>query len=155
MSESAVATAASPVAAPPAPVEKKVAAKKASGSAGTKAKKPTAPPSHPPTQQMVDASIKNLKKRGGSSLLAIKKYITATYKCDAQKLAPFIKKYLKSAVVNGKLIQTKGKGASGSFKLSASAAKDPKPKVASAEKKGGFRNLKLIYTSPFQGYNVC
>ncbi|XP_041673773.1 LOW QUALITY PROTEIN: uncharacterized protein LOC121529846 [Drosophila eugracilis] len=99
------------------------------------AKKAAAPPSHPPTQQMVDASIKNLKERGGSSLLAIKKYITATYKCDAQKLAPFIKKYLKSAVVNGKLIQTKGKGASGSFKLSASAKKDPKPKVASAEKK--------------------
>ncbi|XP_041563746.1 histone H1-like [Drosophila elegans] len=114
---------------------KEVAAKKATGSAATKAKKPTAPPSHPPTQQMVDASIKNLKERGGSSLLAIKKYITATYKCDAQKLAPFIKKYLKSAVVNGKLIQTKGKGASGSFKLSASAKKDPKPKVASVDKK--------------------
>ncbi|XP_043064589.1 uncharacterized protein LOC122320515 [Drosophila ficusphila] len=110
--ERAFATSASPVAAPPAPVEKKVAAKKASGSTAAKAKKVAAPPSHPPTQQMVDASIKNLKK-----------------------LAPFIKKYLKSAVVNGKLIQTKGKGASGSFKLSASAKKDPKPKAASAEKK--------------------
>ncbi|XP_043644902.1 uncharacterized protein LOC122614399 [Drosophila teissieri] len=134
-----LATSASPVAAPSATVEKKVAQKKASGSTGTKAKKATATPSHPPTQQMVDASIKNLKERGGSSLLAIKKYITATYKCDAQKLAPFIKKYLKSAVVNGKLIQTKGKGASGSFKLSASAKKDKDPKaksrVLSAEKK--------------------
>ncbi|XP_026839414.1 histone H1-like [Drosophila erecta] len=138
MSDSAVATSASPVAATPASVEKKVAPKKASTSA-TKAKKATATPSHPPTQQMVDASIKNLKERGGSSLLAIKKYITATYKCDAQKLAPFIKKYLKSAVVNGKLIQTKGKGASGSFKLSASAKKDKDPKaklkVLSVEKK--------------------
>jgi len=63
MSESAVATAASPVAAPSAPVEKKVATKKASGSAGPKVKKAAAPPSHPPTQQMVDASIKNLKER--------------------------------------------------------------------------------------------
>ncbi|XP_037708081.1 histone H1-like [Drosophila subpulchrella] len=135
MSDSAVATSASPVAAPSVSVEKKVATKKASGSAAPKVKRAAAPPSHPPTQQMVDASIKNLKERGGSSLLAIKKYITATYKCDAQKLAPFIKKYLKSAVVNGKLIQTKGKGASGSFKLSASAKKDPKPKPASAEKK--------------------
>ncbi|EDW44964.1 GM16916 [Drosophila sechellia] len=132
-----VATSASPVVATPATVEKKVVQKKASGSG--KAKKATATPSHPPTQQMVDASIKNLKERGGSSLLAIKKYITATYKCDAQKLAPFIKKYLKSAVVNGKLIRTKGKGASGSFKLSASAKKDKDPKakskVLSAEKK--------------------
>ncbi|EDW43631.1 GM11481 [Drosophila sechellia] len=137
MSDSAVATSASPVVATPATVEKKVVQKKASGSG--KAKKATATPSHPPTQQMVDASIKNLNERGGSSLLAIKKYITATYKCDAQKLAPFIKKYLKSAVVNGKLIQTKGKGASGSFKLSASAKKDKDPKakskVLSAEKK--------------------
>ncbi|EDW52841.1 GM19739 [Drosophila sechellia] len=107
MSDSAVATSASPVVATPATVEKKVVQKKASGSG--KAKKATATPSHPPTQQMVDASIKNLKERGGSSLLAIKKYITATYKCDAQKLAPFIKKYLKSAVVNGKLILNKGK----------------------------------------------
>ncbi|EDW80341.1 uncharacterized protein Dwil_GK18708 [Drosophila willistoni] len=122
MSDSVAAISASPVAGPTAPatasVDKKVAAKKTSAASSTKAKKSTAPPSHPPTQQMVDASIKNLKERGGSSLLAIKKYISATYKCDAQKLAPFIKRYLKSAVGNGKLIQTKGKGASGSFKLS-------------------------------------
>ncbi|XP_037928542.1 histone H1-like [Teleopsis dalmanni] len=107
--------------------EKKVAVKKA-----TKVKKPSAAPS---TQQMVDASIKNLKERSGSSLLAIKKYISATYKCDAQKLAPFIKKYLKTAVANGKLIQTKGKGASGSFKLSAAAAKSPKSSVEGKKKK--------------------
>uniref|UniRef100_A0A6P4F691 Histone H1-like n=1 Tax=Drosophila rhopaloa TaxID=1041015 RepID=A0A6P4F691_DRORH len=65
---------------------------------------------------------------------------------DAQKLAPFIKKYLKSAVVNGKLIQTKEKGASGSFKLSASAAKDPRPKVASAEKKVKSRKVAVKKT---------
>lgn len=133
MSDSVVATSASsPVAIASVPSEKKIAAKKSG-----KAKKPSTPSSHPPTQQMVDASIKDLKERGGSSLLAIKKYISATYKCDAQKLAPFIKKYLKAAVVSGKLIQTKGKGASGSFKLSAAARKEPKsPKVVkSIEKK--------------------
>lgn len=106
--------------------EKKIVAKKAA-----KLKKPSVTPSHPPTQQMVDASIKNLKERGGSSLLAIKKYISATYKCDAQKLAPFIKRYLKSAVTNGKLIQTKGKGASGSFKLSVAATKSSEGKLKS------------------------
>ncbi|XP_030556944.1 histone H1.2-like [Drosophila novamexicana] len=132
--ERAFATSASPVIAQAASGEKKVATKKAAA-ATPKSKKSAAPPSHPPTQQMVDASIKNLKERGGSSLLAIKKYIGATYKCDAQKLAPFIKKYLKNAVANGKLIQTKGKGASGSFKLSASAKKDPKPKASAVEKK--------------------
>ncbi|XP_030079003.1 histone H1-like [Drosophila hydei] len=133
MSDSVVAVSASPVTPQTASAEKKVAAKKPASA--SKAKKTTAPPTHPPTQQMVDASIQNLKERGGSSLLAIKKYISATYKCDAQKLAPFIKKYLKNSVANGKLIQTKGKGASGSFKLSASSKKEPKPKVSSVEKK--------------------
>lgn len=92
--------------------------------------------SHPPTAQMVNAAIKSLKERGGSSLQAIKKYISTTYKVDAEKVAPFIKKYLKSSVDNGSLIRTKGKGASGSFKLAVAkteGAKKPaakKPKTA-------------------------
>lgn len=117
-----------------APVEAKKGAKKVS----TGTKKPKAKPTHPPTSQMVDAAIKTLKERGGSSLLAIKKYLAANYKVDADKLAPFIKKHLKSSVESGKYIQTKGKGASGSFKLSASAAKskkESKPKPKTAEKK--------------------
>lgn len=81
--------------------------------------KPKAKPSHPPTADMVNNAVKTLKERGGSSLQAIKKFIAANYKVDVEKLAPFIKKYLKSAVVKGILIQTKGKGANGSFKLSA------------------------------------
>ena len=64
------------------------------------AKKPRVKPTHPPTAEMVNNAIKNLKERGGSSLQAIKKY-------------------LKGAVANGQLIQTKGKGASGSFKIAA------------------------------------
>lgn len=110
-----------------------VAEKKAKKVPAAGSKKPKSTPTHPPTQQMVDAAIKTLKERGGSSLLAIKKYIAATYKVDVQKLAPFIKKYLKGAVTSGKLVQTKGKGAAGSFKLSTAANKEPK--VKSAEKK--------------------
>lgn len=98
------------------PKTKKVAVPKAKGGAKKAA------PTHPPTSQMVNSAIKSLKERGGSSLQAIKKYIASTYKVDAEKVAPFIKKYLKSAVDGGTLIRTKGKGASGSFKL-ASAAK--------------------------------
>lgn len=74
--------------------------------------------SHPPTSEMVTAAIKELKDRKGSSLQAIKKYIAATYKVDGEKFAPFIKRYLKAAVTSGAVVQTKGKGASGSFKLS-------------------------------------
>lgn len=105
-------------------------------------KKPKTKPNHPPTSEMVDAAIAALKERGGSSVLAIKKYVAATYKVDVEKLAPFIKKYIKGAVVKGHLLQTKGKGASGSFKLSTKAPakksatkpKSDKPKKTAAAK---------------------
>lgn len=89
-------------------------------------KKPKAAPTHPTTSVMVTTAIKTLKERGGSSLQAIKKYIAANYKVDVDRLAPFIKKFLRSAVTSGALIQTKGQGANGSFKLSA-AKKAEKP----------------------------
>ncbi|XP_012229239.1 histone H1B-like [Linepithema humile] len=79
--------------------------------------------SQPPTSEMVTAAIKDLKDRKGSSLQAIKKYIVANYKMDAEKVAPFIKRYLKTAVTSGAVVQTKGKGASGSFKLPKPAGK--------------------------------
>ncbi|KAL4708224.1 hypothetical protein ACJJTC_014514 [Scirpophaga incertulas] len=90
-------------------------------------KKPKAKPTHPKTSEMVNSAIMELKERSGSSLQAIKKYIAAQYKVDAEKLAPFIRKYLKSAVESGALIQTKGKGASGSFKLESKSAASKKP----------------------------
>lgn len=92
--------------------------KKMASHQGNKTQKPRTKPAHPRTAEMVNVAIKTLKERGGSSLQAIKKYISTTYKIDADKQAPFIKKYLKAAVTNGNLIQTKGKGAAGSFKLS-------------------------------------
>ncbi|XP_034666041.1 histone H1-like [Drosophila subobscura] len=101
----------------------------------TAPKQSEVPAKHPPTQEMVDAAIKNLNERGGSSFLAIKKYITAEYKCDAQKRAPFIKKYLKAAVANGKLIQTTGTGAIGSFKIAGSVEKKEKGKKPAAAAK--------------------
>lgn len=85
--------------------------------------------SHPPTSEMVNAAIKELKDRKGSSLQAIKKYITATYKVDGEKTAPFIKRYLKAAVTAGSVLQTKGKGASGSFKLSMGKTAETKAKL--------------------------
>lgn len=87
--------------------------------------------SHPPTSNKVNNTIKALKEQGGSSFQAIKKYITSNYKIDAKNLSPFIQKYLKTAVTGAKLIQTQGKGASGSFKLPDS----PKGKSELAPKK--------------------
>lgn len=123
MSDAATSVPAAPVAA---------ATPKKKDASGGKAKKPRAKPSHPKTSDMVLAAIKNLKERGGSSLQAIKKYIAANYKVDAEKLAPFIRKCLKSAVASGTLVQTKGKGASGSFKLAGAPVGGG---VSSSEKK--------------------
>lgn len=111
-----------------APVAASVAAPKKAKKVAAGPKKPKTKPNHPPIAQMVSEAIKALKERNGSSLPAIKKYIAANNKVDVLKLAPFIKKSVKSSVVAGKLIQTKGKGASGSFKLPAKEKEAKKPK---------------------------
>jgi len=96
------------------------------------AKKPAAKKAeHPPVASMVTVAIQELKDRKGSSLAAIKKHIAANNKVDVAKLAPFIKKFLKKAVADGKLLQVKGSGASGSFKL-AKPVKVEKPKKVKA-----------------------
>ncbi|XP_077511738.1 histone H1-like [Amblyomma americanum] len=120
---------AAPAAAPAAPTSPKKKAPRSSG-------KPRPAASHPKVSAMVTASIGALKERGGSSLQAIKKHMAATYKVDVEKLSPFIRKYLKSAVAAGALVQTKGKGASGSFKLAnkGAAAAEKKPAKKAAKK---------------------
>ena len=100
----------------------------------TKPKKAKAPAAHPPVAQMVTAAITNLKERNGSSLAAIKKYIAANYKCDVAKLAPFIRKFLRKAVADGKLKQVKA-----SYKVDKTKVEKPKkaakPKKAKSPKK--------------------
>ena len=105
--------------------------------AKTAAKKPKTAPSHPKVSEMVNDAIQSLKERGGSSLQAIKKHMAAHHKVDMDRMTPFIRKYLKAAVASGALIQTKGKGASGSFKLSASGQKVKEPSKAKKAKKEG------------------
>lgn len=129
MADTAATAEATPAAVGASPVAKK------SKSSAAIAKKPRVKPTHPPTAEMVYNAIKSLKERSGSSLQAIKKYLTSNYKIDAEKLAPFIKKYLKGAVTSGKLIQTKGKGASGSFKLAVKESASAKSTATSAAKK--------------------
>ena len=100
----------------------------------TKAKKSKAPAAHPPVATMVVAAITALKERNGSSLAAIKKYMAANYKCDVAKLAPFIRKFLKKAVEEGKLKQVKASYKVDKTKLEKSkkkpAKKAAKPKKA-------------------------
>ncbi|XP_033758804.1 late histone H1-like [Pecten maximus] len=109
-----------------------------------KASKPKAPAAHPKYEVMIAAAIAALKEKGGSSKIAIKKYILGNYKvADDNKSSALIKAALKRSVVKGALKQVKGTGASGSFKLGEKpkAAKKPaakkvkKPKAAAAKPK--------------------
>ena len=93
-------------------------------------KKPKKVADHPPVATMVMDAVAGLKDRKGSSLAAIKKYIAANNKVDVAKLAPFIRRFLKKAVADGKLVQPKGTGASGSFKMGAKPKEEKKPKKA-------------------------
>ncbi|XP_026475486.1 histone H1-like [Ctenocephalides felis] len=91
----------------------------ASSSEAVPSKKKRVRAPYPPIYVMVNDAIASLKKRGGSSLQAIKKYMSANYKIDAEKKSTYIRKYLMSAVEMGTLIHTRGNGASGSYKLAA------------------------------------
>merc|ERR1712062_840272 len=96
---------------------------------------------NPTSSVMVKAAIEGLKERKGSSLVAIKKYIATNYKIDPSKHSHFIKKALTSGVEKKTIVQTKGTGASGSFKLAkvevkkAVKAKTPKKPASKANKK--------------------
>ncbi|XP_063697823.1 histone H1B, sperm-like [Culicoides brevitarsis] len=102
---------------------------------------------HPPVKQLVVGAVKALKERKGSSLLAIKKYIKLNAKLDSEKLSPYIKKFLRKAVANGLLVQTKGKGAAGSFKL---PTKENKAKKLKAQKSGFSKKSKKTVVSKVQ-----
>merc|ERR1711993_176874 len=72
--------------------------------------------------------------RKGSSLVAIKKYIATNYKVDPVKHSHFIKKALTNGVEKKILLQVKGVGASGSFKLAKVEKVKPKKKAVKPKK---------------------
>ncbi|XP_028395232.1 histone H1-delta-like [Dendronephthya gigantea] len=103
---------------------------------GQKAKTSTAKPAeHPKYLDMITAAIAALKERNGSSRQAIIKYIKANYKVG-DKAGGHVKHALRKGVTAGELLQSKGTGASGSFKLAKKAveAKPKKPKKPAAKK---------------------
>ena len=81
-------------------------------------------PEHPTYAAMISAACASLKDRKGSSKQAIEKYVCANYKVGVKYNGP-LKLALRKGVETGLLIQTKGTGASGSFKI----AKVEKPAV--------------------------
>ena len=91
------------------------------------------PAEHPKYIDMIKAAIAALKERNGSSRQAIEKHIKANYKVG-DAVGVHLKLALKRGVESAAILQVKGTGASGSFKLN-KAVKEVKPKKKPAAKK--------------------
>ena len=111
------------------PKKKKVTAAKSKSAQGA---------AHPKYADMIKAALKALNDRGGSSRAAILKYVLANYSLDPVQANQHLKLALKNGVKGKHFKQTKGNGASGSFKLAAKTdstaikKKSTKPKKAAA-----------------------
>ena len=107
---------------------------------GEKATKKAAakkPAEHPKYIDMITTAITTLKERNGSSRQAILKYVVANNKVG-DSANTHVKMTLKRAVATGALVQVKGTGASGSFKVAKKEApkkKKPAVKKPAAAKK--------------------
>ncbi|EHH52779.1 Histone H1.1 [Macaca fascicularis] len=111
--------------APPAPAASAAPEKP---SASRKAKKPAKvavstkkKPAGPSVSELIVQAASSSKERGGVSLAAFKKALAAAG-YDVEKNNSRIKLGIKSLVSKGTLVQTKGTGASGSFKLNKKAS---------------------------------
>ncbi|XP_065642866.1 histone H1-delta-like [Hydra vulgaris] len=84
---------------------------------------PKKPADHAPYKAMIVDAINSLKERKGSSRQAIAKHVKANNEVG-DNVDSQVKINLKQMVVAGELVQVKGVGASGSFRVTA------KPKAA-------------------------
>ncbi|XP_027458022.1 histone H1.1 [Zalophus californianus] len=135
-----------PVPATSTPPEKPAAGKKAKrpAKAAAAAKRKPAGPS---VSELIVQAVSSSKERSGVSLAALKKALAAAG-YDVEKNNSRIKLGLKSLVSKGTLVQTKGTGASGSFKLNKKAAsgeaKANPTKVAKAKVTGASKKPKKV-----------
>ncbi|NWU41095.1 H101 protein, partial [Hylia prasina] len=125
-----------PTAAPdvPAPGAKAAAKKPKKAASGSKARKPAGPS----VTELITKAVSASKERKGLSLAALKKALAAGG-YDVEKNNSRIKLGLKSLVSKGTLVQTKGTGASGSFRLNKKPGevkeKAPKKRAPAAKPK--------------------
>jgi len=89
--------------------------------------------SHPKYSDMIKSALKALNDRGGSSRAAILKFVLANYSLDPVQANQHLKLALKNGVKSKSFKQTKGNGASGSFKL-AEGGKPAKKKSTKTKK---------------------
>uniref|UniRef100_A0AAQ4PPP9 Histone H1 n=1 Tax=Gasterosteus aculeatus aculeatus TaxID=481459 RepID=A0AAQ4PPP9_GASAC len=88
----------------------------------------------PSVSDLIVKTVAASKERSGVSAAAVKKALTAGgYDVDKNKAR--VKTAIKSLVAKGTLVQVKGIGASGSFKMSKTTADKPAKKAAPKAKK--------------------
>ncbi|KAA0721376.1 Histone H1 [Triplophysa tibetana] len=87
----------------------------------------------PGASDLIVKAVTASKERNGVSLAALKKALTAGG-YDVEKNNSRVKLAIKSLVTKGTLVQTKGTGASGSFKLNKKQVETKKPSKKAAPK---------------------
>ncbi|XP_016402151.1 histone H1-like, partial [Sinocyclocheilus rhinocerous] len=87
----------------------------------------------PSVRGLIVKTVSASKERSGVSLAALKKAVSAGG-YDVEKNNSRVKLAIKSLVTKGTLVQTKGTGASGSFKLNKKQAETKKKPAATAAK---------------------
>ena len=108
----------------------------------TKPRKDPKAPTHPKYEDMIVAAIQSLKERNGSSRQKIGKYLASNYNVG-DNYEVQLKLALKRLLSKGKLVHTKGIGASGSFKVGKAAEKkETKPKKVAAKKPAAKKAVK-------------
>jgi len=91
--------------------------------------------SHPKYSDMIKSALKALNDRGGSSRAAILKFVLANYSLDPVQANQHLKLALKNGIKSKHFKQTKGNGASGSFKLGTGGEAKPAKKKSHKPKK--------------------
>ncbi|XP_047130291.1 histone H1-delta-like isoform X1 [Hydra vulgaris] len=110
---------------------------------------PKKPADHAPYKAMIVDAINSLKERKGSSRQAIAKHVKANNKVG-DNVDSQVKINLKRMVVAGELVQVKGVGASGSFRVAAKpkAAKKKSPAAAATVKKAKKESKEVKKSTP-------
>jgi histone H1/5 len=108
--------------------------------------KPKNPANHPKYSEMIKEAVAALKERGGSSRQAVLKHIMANFNVgkDEKVVNQHLKLALRAGVKTGGLKQSKGSGASGSFRLGEATKKARKPKKVKKPKAAKPKKTKKV-----------
>jgi len=144
-----------PVASSAPSVSNSNASPKKKKSTSTKGKSSHSGASHPKYSDMIKAALKALNDRGGSSRAAILKFVLANYSLDPIQANQHLKLALKNGVKSKHFKQTKGNGASGSFKLASKVETTATKKKKSTKTKKKFKQCSFNRNKKTFTIKIC